>query len=69
MEKKERIFYLDFIRALSVIMIVTFHFNCSLGTVGISGFNKIFANFTNGGLGSNWSNIVFYNIWSRSNAF
>lgn len=48
MEKKERIFYLDFIRALSVIMIVTFHFNCSLGTVGISGFNKIFANFTNG---------------------
>lgn len=52
MEKKERIFYLDFIRALSVIMIVTFHFNCSLGTVGISGFNKIFANFTNGDWGA-----------------
>jgi peptidoglycan/LPS O-acetylase OafA/YrhL len=28
--KKERIFYIDFIRALSVIIIVVYHFNCSL---------------------------------------
>ncbi len=52
MEKKERIFYLDFIRAISVIIIVTFHFNCSLKSSTISGYNKVFNGFANGDWGA-----------------
>lgn len=49
--KKERLFYLDFIRALSMIMIVVFHFNVSLGGHHV-GIIKIFPDtYTNTNLG------------------
>lgn len=50
--KKERVFYLDFIRAISVIIIVAFHFNCTLISSGVNGYNKILYKFSNGDWGA-----------------
>ncbi|WP_052098908.1 acyltransferase family protein [Paenibacillus stellifer] len=50
-EKKERLFYLDFIRALSVLSIVIFHFNASLGTRTIGIIKIFFDTYPNGNLG------------------
>ncbi|MBT2290228.1 acyltransferase [Paenibacillus albidus] len=49
--KKERLFYLDFIRALSVLSIVIFHFNASLGTRSIGIIKIFFDTYPNGNLG------------------
>lgn len=43
MEKKKKIFYLDFIRVISMIMIVTYHFYAHFAENNITGF-KIFSN-------------------------
>ena len=43
-EKKKKIFYLDFIRVLSMLMIVTYHFYAHFSENNISGFKTIFAN-------------------------
>ena len=48
---KKRIFYLDFIRALSTIFIIIFHFNCSMGSRGIYENPIIFYEYRNGNLG------------------
>lgn len=52
---KKRVFYLDFIRALSVVFIIIFHFNCSIGSHGIynnvSSAPIIFYEYKNGNLG------------------
>lgn len=50
MEKK-RVFYLDFIRAISIIIIVVYHFNCHFETFNITGLNGILFNFANGDVG------------------
>lgn len=50
--KKERVFYLDFIRAISVIIIVAFHFNCTINSSGVHAYNKILYNFSNGDWGA-----------------
>ncbi|MEK5399577.1 acyltransferase family protein [Paenibacillus sp. FSL K6-2859] len=50
-EKKERLFYLDFIRALSVLSIVIFHFNASLGSRSIGVIRIFFDTYANGNLG------------------
>jgi len=50
--KKERLFYLDFIRAISVISIVIFHFNISMRINVIKGHDILFTNYANGDLGS-----------------
>lgn len=47
-EKKKRLFYLDFIRAIAAIIVVIYHFNCTLTTYNITGFNKIFYTHANG---------------------
>ena len=44
MEKKKKIFYLDFIRVLSMFMIVTYHFYAHFPENNINGFNTIFSN-------------------------
>ena len=44
MEKKKKIFYLDFIRVLSMLMIVTYHFYAHFPANNIVGFNTIFSN-------------------------
>jgi len=49
--KKERIFYLDFIRCISVIAIVIFHFNCSIQSHSIVGKEILLTNYVNGSLG------------------
>ncbi|WP_252247656.1 acyltransferase [Clostridium sp. ZS6] len=51
--KKQRIFYFDFIRTISVIFIIIFHFNCSIGAHSIYMGNKpiIFYSYVNGNLG------------------
>ncbi|MEW9924033.1 acyltransferase family protein [Clostridium butyricum] len=49
--KKERVFYLDFIRGISVIFIVVFHYNIALSTHLISGNEILFTNYKNGSLG------------------
>jgi len=51
--KKERIFYLDFIRAIATIIVVIYHFNCHFTTYNITGFNDIFYKHANG----DWGNI------------
>ena len=51
MSKRERIFYLDFIRAISIIFIVIFHFNCSLYGHSITGYEILFKTYANGDLG------------------
>ena len=43
MEKKKKIFYLNFIRAISMLMIVTYHFYAHFTENNITGF-KIFSN-------------------------
>lgn len=43
MEKKKKIFYLNFIRAISMLMIVTYHFYAHLAENNITGI-KIFSN-------------------------
>ena len=43
MEKKKKIFYLDFIRVISMIMIVTYHFYAHFAENNITGF-KMFSN-------------------------
>lgn len=52
---KKRLFYLDFIRALSVLFIIVFHFNCSIGSHGVYNdvYNVpiIFYDYKNGNLG------------------
>lgn len=52
---KKRVFYLDFIRALSVIFIIVFHFNCSIGAHGVyqevERVPIIFYQYKNGNLG------------------
>lgn len=47
MEKKERLFYLDFIRALAMIIIVAFHFFCHFETFNITAFNPLLYKFIN----------------------
>jgi peptidoglycan/LPS O-acetylase OafA/YrhL len=49
--KKERVFYLDFIRALSVLAIVIFHFNASISNRSIGIIKIFFDTFPNGNLG------------------
>lgn len=44
MEKKKKIFYLDFIRVLSMLIIVTYHFFAHFPENNITGFNAIFSN-------------------------
>lgn len=51
MGKTERLFYLDFIRAISVIFIVVYHFNCSLGGHSIDGKEISLSLIPNGDLG------------------
>lgn len=52
---KKRVFYLDFIRALSVIFIIVFHFNCVIGAHGVyqnvERIPIIFYQYKNGNLG------------------
>lgn len=43
MEKKQKIFYLDFIRVISMLMIVTYHFYAHFAENNIMGFNTIFS--------------------------
>ena len=43
MEKKKKIFYLDFIRVISMLMIVTYHFYAHLPGNNIQYFNTIFS--------------------------
>lgn len=49
--QKERIFYLDFIRAISVIGIVIFHFNTSIVSNKIKANEIFYNNYENGNLG------------------
>jgi len=49
--KKERLFYLDFIRAVAAIIVVIYHFNCRFEYYGINGFNDIFLEHANGNWG------------------
>lgn len=49
--KKERLFYLDFIRAIAIISIVIFHFNCSIQAHGVKADEIFFSNYVNGSLG------------------
>ncbi|MFL1676638.1 acyltransferase family protein [Paenibacillus dendritiformis] len=49
--KKERVFYLDFIRALSMLSIVIFHFNASVGARSIGVTKVFFDSYPNGNLG------------------
>ncbi|MCI8273614.1 MAG: acyltransferase [Clostridia bacterium] len=44
MDKKEKIFYIDFIRVLSMFMIVTYHFYAHFAENNIVGTNTIFSN-------------------------
>lgn len=52
---KKRVFYLDFIRALSALFIIVFHFNCSIGGheiyKSVSNIPIIFYEYKNGNLG------------------
>lgn len=52
---RQRVFYLDFIRAMSVVFIVIFHFNCSIGSHGIYSevydIPIVFYAYKNGNLG------------------
>ena len=52
---KKKVFWLEFIRALSVVFIVIFHFNCSIGAHGVymnsSSCPIIFYEYKNGNLG------------------
>lgn len=50
---KERVFYFDFIRAISVFAIIIFHFNCSLPPHLVYAGNKpiIMYDYINGNLG------------------
>lgn len=58
---KKRVFYLDFIRAISVISIVIFHFNCSLSAHGtyIGKVPVIFYSYRNGNLGQMGVSLFF----------
>lgn len=51
MGKTERIFYLDFVRAISIIFIVIYHFNCSLVGHYIDVHEILFRIYPNGDLG------------------
>lgn len=51
-ENKDRLFYLDFIRALSVLSIVIFHFNCSISQRSIGTTKIFFDTYPNGCLGT-----------------
>ncbi|WP_170948072.1 acyltransferase [Paenibacillus sp. 7516] len=48
--RKERLFYLDFIRALSVLAIVVYHFSTTLSGLRIESFLSIPWNYANGNL-------------------
>lgn len=50
--RKERILYLDFIRAISIVAIVVFHFNTSMFSHGINSAFILFQNYKNGNLGN-----------------
>ncbi len=49
--KRERIFYLDFIRALSAVLIVIFHFNEALRIYSVSSKQIIPSKYANGDIG------------------
>ncbi|QLY78028.1 acyltransferase family protein [Clostridium intestinale] len=49
--KKERLFYLDFIRALSMIIIVIFHFNCTINQERLLGNRILPVLYANGDFG------------------
>lgn len=51
MNKKERLFYLDFIRALSVIFIVVYHYNILIEKYSVKGHKILFQAYPNGDLG------------------
>ncbi|URZ03845.1 acyltransferase family protein [Clostridium felsineum] len=49
--RKERLLYLDFIRAISIVIIVIFHFDCAVNQEKLLGNKTLFVNYTNGELG------------------
>lgn len=53
MVKKPRVFYLDFIRATSLVIVFIYHYNCHFPTFNIMGFNS----FLQFNANSTWGNI------------
>ncbi|MBY0220362.1 acyltransferase [Paenibacillus illinoisensis] len=50
--RKERLFYLDFLRSISIFMIIVFHFNQQLGFHAIQSEGIFIQNFKNDNIGS-----------------
>lgn len=48
--KKERIFYMDFVRTIGTLIIIIFHFNISIGVRQLSSFSILKNDFANGNL-------------------
>ena len=48
--RKERVFYLDFVRVIAFLLIIIFHFNISVGVRNLGNITILVNDFANGNL-------------------